>query len=351
MGRSGFRVGACYVDLRSPRDLLTASGEDRFFRTEATVESGISTVRVNGWGIPKSRLLTEKLWLHLMDRATKHYVRRFGRPDVVHAHTLILGGVSAEAFSDREHVPFVTTEHSTNFGDESGKWLPRARNTDKRARASITVSRSLAADMDRALGARPRVIVPNVVDETFFTLPERVRTRTPFQFCAVALLHPVKGIDRLLHAFASAFRREPGVTLAIAGDGPERSALELLSQELGIADRVRFLGLLSRDGVRSLLWASNALVMPSKRETFGVAVVEALATGIRAIATRCGGPEEIISEEVGRLTTDSDLATALAAEVALDPPPPTAIRDYAVSRFSQAAISEALKHVYRSAIT
>jgi glycosyltransferase involved in cell wall biosynthesis len=160
--------------------------------------------------------------------------------------------------------------------------------------------------------------MPNAVDPAFLDhpLPARhaAREKTDsFCFAAVALLTPKKGMDVLLRAFASAFRADPRVRLDIGGDGSEREALQAMVRELGLSDQVRFLGVLDRAQVLELIATADALVLPSRYETFGIVLIEALALGKPVIATRCGGPESIVREQDGLLVPTDDVAALAQA--------------------------------------
>jgi glycosyltransferase involved in cell wall biosynthesis len=101
-------------------------------------------------------------------------------------------------------------------------------------------------------------------------------------------LHPVKGLDLLLPAFARAAASHPSARLLIAGDGPSSYVSELKSQarSLGIEDRVQWLGYVEAEQKRDLLQQAALFVQPSYQENFGVAVVEALAVGTPVLITR-----------------------------------------------------------------
>jgi glycosyltransferase involved in cell wall biosynthesis len=106
-----------------------------------------------------------------------------------------------------------------------------------------------------------------------------------------------------------------GVTLAIAGEGDEREPLERKARELGIADRVRFLGPQPRERVVALFRAADAAILSSSWENFPHAVVEALAVGTPVLATRVGGVAEVVRDgENGLLVATGD-AGALADSI------------------------------------
>jgi glycosyltransferase involved in cell wall biosynthesis len=118
----------------------------------------------------------------------------------------------------------------------------------------------------------------------------------------------------LLEALAQAPLRDTSLTLWIAGEGPERSALESRAAALGVAARVRFLG--RREDKADLLAACDLLVLPSRREGLGVAALEAMACGRAVVASRVGGlADAVVHERTGLLVAPEDpdaLAAALA---------------------------------------
>jgi glycosyltransferase involved in cell wall biosynthesis len=123
-------------------------------------------------------------------------------------------------------------------------------------------------------------------------------------------LGPQKAVGVLLDALVHA----AGVSLVIAGDGPERSALERRAFELGVDARVRFLGSVPRETVLRLFRAADASVLPSAWENFPHTVVEALAVGCPMIATAVGGVPEVVRDgENGLLVPPGDSAALASA--------------------------------------
>lgn len=122
-----------------------------------------------------------------------------------------------------------------------------------------------------------------------------------------------KDFETLLRAFALV-RKTSSAELIILGDGPLRDCLKKLAFELGIAEFVRFEGMV--DNVYSYFSRSSVFVLSSKREAFGNVIIEALACGTPCVATRCasGGPQEILADgEYGRLVDVGDVNAMAAA--------------------------------------
>jgi len=115
-------------------------------------------------------------------------------------------------------------------------------------------------------------------------------------------------------AFAALASTE-GVCLLVAGDGPDRQALELEAERLGLAGRVRFLGAQPRERVLALFRAADAALLSSAWENFPHTVVEALAAGTPVIATRVGGVPEVVHDGENGLLVPAGDPEALAAAI------------------------------------
>jgi len=124
-------------------------------------------------------------------------------------------------------------------------------------------------------------------------------------------LGPQKALGVALEAVAAV----PEVALVVAGDGPDRAALEARASELGLEGRARFLGSLSREQVLRLFRASDASVLPSAWENFPHTVVEALAVGCPVIATSVGGVPEVVRDGENGLLVPPHDAAALGAAI------------------------------------
>ncbi|MGP1354920.1 glycosyltransferase [Roseicyclus sp.] len=163
-----------------------------------------------------------------------------------------------------------------------------------------------------------------------------------FVISSAGRLTHIKGYDTLLRAVAAL----PGCWLWLAGDGDLRGALEAQARDLGIADRVRFVGWLAEP--MDLIAGSDAFVMPSREEPLGNVVIEAWHCGVPTVATRTDGPTWFATDgkdcllvpiddapamaaAMARLRDDADLRAALVAEA----------RRTLAARFSKEAVVDA----------
>jgi glycosyltransferase involved in cell wall biosynthesis len=174
------------------------------------------------------------------------------------------------------------------------------------------------------------VVVPNPAP-SLPALPARDDARARlglngFTLATAGRLTRQKALGDALEAVA----RVDGVSLVVAGDGPERQVLEHRPAALGVAERVRFVGPLSRDQVLTLYRASDAALSTSAWENLPHSVVEALAVGTPVLATAVGGVPEVVHDgengllvpagdveaiagAIGRLVGDGGLRAALAS--------------------------------------
>jgi glycosyltransferase involved in cell wall biosynthesis len=166
-----------------------------------------------------------------------------------------------------------------------------------------------------AAGDRLRVVTAPIDTARFRPDPgARRRGDAPYLLFAGRVNDPRKNVGLLLQAFAVARRRHPDLALVLAGEPPERRLLARVG-ELGLDGAVRFVGHQPLEALVRLYQGALLFVLPSRQEGLGIAVLEAMACGVPAVSTRCGGPESVLEDgETGRLTPNGD-AGALADSV------------------------------------
>jgi glycogen(starch) synthase len=138
-------------------------------------------------------------------------------------------------------------------------------------------------------------VIHNGVDPQRFRAAEGYSAPWPYVL-AYGRLTRKKGFDLLLEAFAQLDSRHPQIHLIVAGEGEEEKALLAQAARLGLADRVSFLGRATEEEVVRLLLGCLFVVVPSRREPFGIVVMEAIGAGRPVLATMVGGIGEYLSE-------------------------------------------------------
>ena len=321
-------------------------------------------------GVPTHRKVTVPLlprfsrrnalyWMRAGKALFESYVSENGMPDLLHAHSALYGGMLAYDLRQQFGVPYVITEHHTAFArGRVRRWAQRkAAKAFAAAHARLVVSphagTQLTAQFQEAFC--PWQTIPNTLDRRF----EAPLDRSPraygeggCRFLSIGFFRKQKAQDLLIRAFADRFRGEAEVRLGLAGDGSTLPDCRALAAECGVESQVDFLGLLDRDAVWRELQASDVFVLPSYYETFGVVAIEALASGLPVIATRCGGPESIVNDTNGVLVPPGDVAALSGAMVdmraRIGQYDPETLRRDCLSLYSSRAIAERLAILYEA---
>jgi glycosyltransferase involved in cell wall biosynthesis len=121
-----------------------------------------------------------------------------------------------------------------------------------------------------------------------------------------------KALDLLIRAMKSVAARNPEVKLILVGEGPLRGDLEALAEKLGLADCIEFHGRKNHMEVIQFLRGCEAFVLPSRFETFGIAIVEAMACGRPVVAAKAGGMPEIVRNGVTGILVNMEDPSSLA---------------------------------------
>jgi len=179
----------------------------------------------------------------------------------------------------------------------------------------VTVSKNLKNRLINEIKIKPEKIIhiPNGVDTNKFNIYRKEFTRKKFGFKKedfiigiVARLDPIKNHKTLFFAFKEIVKNYPQVKLIIVGDGPLREELKEKSYQLGIKNKVIFMG--ERDNVSEILKTFDIFVLPSLNEGMSNTILEAMATGIPVIASNVGGnPELVIDGRTGFLFSPNDV--------------------------------------------
>jgi glycosyltransferase involved in cell wall biosynthesis len=195
-------------------------------------------------------------------------------------------------------------------GGPVGFALRHARDFELRHAAYVYCPSAYLRKLVLSWGIPPdRVsVLPNPVP---VDLPDHDPPRNGRTLAFAGRLTAQKSLGRALEAVAGT----EGVRLVIVGEGPDRGALEERARELGIADRVEFLGAQPRARVVELFRAADATILSSSWENFPHTVVEALAVGTPVLAMEAGGVSEVVHDGVNGLLVPAGDTDALAAAV------------------------------------
>jgi len=352
--QAGQETGVVYVDfgLNNAWNKLLDIGRpgSAFY-----IDEGLPTLRMDVLGLPKRFSWSIELYAKLVCKGYKEYCQKVGVPDIIHAQGYT-AGFAASRIKQQWNIPFVYTEHMSTLKNHQyppahGKML---RASLQAADAITTVSSALASWLQEKT-VRTIQVIPNLVNIDYFK-PDPAKKTSTFRFLYVGDLIPIKAPDVLLRAFAI-FRpgnTEKNVRLEVVGTGHLRTTLEKLSHDLAISEYVHFHGLLPAAAVVTKMQEANCLVLTSQTETFGVVQIEAMACGLPVIATDCGGPADIVTQEtgilvpIGHITALANAMTTMVQQsIYYDP---IKIRASAVKRFGSEHVSQRWIDLYNEVV-
>ncbi len=292
------------------------------------------------------RLTTFNYWYFCREAYAKfsEYVSKFGKPDILHAHSVFWGGIVARYISKRTGIPYVITEHLTNYvsGSITNQVdISFAKKVFTDSKINIVVSSIFKDELIKKLnlpGERFRVI-HNMVANSFFenNVEKKIKENEPVVFFTNSFINERKNHKLLLEAFKIFSDSYPNSSLIIGGDAIDLDEKEIkkgllaICKNLNLTDKVFFLGNITRQQVKNCIDRCHAFLLASKYETFGVVLIEALASGRPCISTNSKGPMDIITDQNGILVNSwqvDDYATAMK----------NLIKNY--NTYNQASISE-----------
>ena len=257
----------------------------------------------------------------------QHEVALRERLDVLHVHYAIPHATAAylarEMLEDAHPLRVVTTLHGTDITlvGQAHSFATITKFSIERSDAVTAVSEYLREETYRSFGCTGCAIevIPNFVNlKEYFPSEERhcpaFVPRDTRMLMHISNFRPVKRVVEVVRIFARVRREVPSV-LVLVGDGPDREEAEAEAARLGVGRQVFFLGKL--DSIADLLRSADLFLLPSTSESFGLAVLEAMACGVPVVASRVGGLREVVVDgETGALVppdaTDEMAAQAVA---------------------------------------
>jgi glycosyltransferase involved in cell wall biosynthesis len=230
------------------------------------------------------------------------FLERARGADVLHAQDIasVLPGLLARS---RTGAPLVTTFHTSHFLKRAAKplWKPVLGRFVRDSDYALAASAEIARVAERlAPGTRVEALT-NGVDTSLFRRVEPTLAPTDrWRLIVPRRLYEKNGVEYLVRAMPHIVARVDAEAVLI-GDGPERDKLEALARELGVAERVVFLGKQPNAAMPGLLSSGDLAIFPSLMEATSVAALEAMACELPVAASRVGGLPEIVDPYVGGL--------------------------------------------------
>jgi Glycosyltransferase len=292
----------------------------------------------------------------IVDRVAR--VLRAEHFDLVHAHASVVSPVAyaGTIAGAREGLPAVITFHSMLHQSSLALGATDALFGWSRRVTLTAVSSVVAAQAVRWMPGASIGVLPNAIDVDFWHSVQHADRVGEVHFVSAMRLSRKKRPLSLVRAFARAVRfvaGAPPMRLTIAGDGPDRADILRLAAELGVGASVKLIGQLDRTQLRALYSTADVFILPSERESFGLAALEARSAGLPVIAMLAGGARDFIAPGVnGLLARDNQELATFISRLALD----GALRRYMANRnrsdpaeYDWRAVASAHRAIYDAA--
>lgn len=236
--------------------------------------------------------------------------KNIGKFDFCQVNAVYPSGIVALLLRITQGIPYIVLEHSSVYTDYDGRFKKTrhfctsfvTRLIFKHASAVGAVSKYLLDALKRQnLSKGPYFIIPNIIN--FPSDIKFQRNNSKIYMLSVSPLRDKdKNISGLINGFSAILRKYQNLELHIVGDGEDRDKLEGLAARKNILNtNIFFHGHIPHNALNNYFSRANFFILNSNYETFSVATAEAIAYGIPVVVTKCGGPEEFVTEEAGIL--------------------------------------------------
>lgn len=251
--------------------------------------------------------IQQKFYYKKMLKAFKNYIKIEGKPDIIHAEVTIPAGYAACKIGRKFHIPVIITEHFSKYERFfSNPTYSKYGNYVLKNSTFSTVSNYMKQKMLKY--TKECYIIPNLVDVEIFKNKTKRHVKDTFNLVSFCALREGKKIENIFGAMNILINQGiKNIHLDVIGDGFLEEHYKEECSKLNLSKYVSFLGRKTKQEISKILEHENALVISSELETFAIPGIEALASGIPVISTKCLGPEEYIDEKCGVLCKVNDV--------------------------------------------
>ena len=245
--------------------------------------------------------LQMKRYTKILDKAFQKYLRVNPKPDLIQAMVTIPAGYAACKLGQKYNIPVIITEHSSHLKEFFRGVNQKYGDYAVKHAYFTTVSQYMLEELPNHI--KGKKVIPNLVDTNIFKLARK--KIKGLHLVTVCAFRKGKRIEDLLSALKIIINENKikDISLTIIGDGYLCDFYQAKCRGLGLDQYVTFTGRKTKEEIAKILNENNIFAITSAKETFGIPGIEALASGMPIVATKCGGPEEYIDEDSGKLVS------------------------------------------------
>ena len=263
----------------------------------------------DGYNVYKLKMLnTEKVntklfmntYVRKLDKLFKYYLKHNSKPDILHAEVTIPAGYAVAKLGKKYNIPVILQEHASkfmeHFEDKYKDYSMYALNNSY----YTTVSNMMKKDLSKI--SNKCDILPNLIDTDKYKV-KRYKRGKVLNLITICALRKGKGIERVIEALNILVKEKniKNIHLNVVGDGYLMDFYKETAKEFNISNYITFHGQKDNKEIIDLLSKNDILVVGSIYETFCIPGIEALASGIPIVSTKCGGIEEYLDKKCGEL--------------------------------------------------
>lgn len=255
---------------------------------------------------PISMKLHMFVYKRKLNKLYKYYLRRNEKPDILHGEVTLPAGYATCKLGNKYNIPVLVTEHSSNFLQYfDGKNKEYGEYVINNSRYSV-VSNLMKKQCGKMI--KNVDIIPNVVDTKKFKVKRKNKNNRKLQLVCVTAFRIGKGVETLLNAIGILVNEKKFTNfhLNIVGDGYLMDYYKGISNKLGVDEYVTFMGRKDKRDLIDILSRNDIFIVCSNYESFCIPGVEALASGLPVVSTRCAGPEEYLDKKCGEFCNVKD---------------------------------------------
>ncbi len=272
-------------------------------KREVDIEETYKVYKIMMMDIEKINIkLFVKNYVKKLDKLYKEYINNNSKPDILHAEVTFPAGYAVCVLGKKYNIPVVVTEHSSGFikyfkgkYEEYGKYV---LNNSKYTTVSDLMRKQIKdikTDVE---------LIPNLVDtESFHKKKEKHKG---LNLVTVSAFRVGKGIEYLIEALSILVNKNIDVHLNLIGDGYLMYNYKEIANNFNMNEHITFYGQKTKEEIINILPKNDIFVVPSTYESFCIPGVEALASGLPIVSTKCYGPEEYIDNKCGEFCEIKD---------------------------------------------
>ncbi len=347
-----------------------ASLKKQNFETICTIEDGLLVVRVYfkyiSYGILKKILYNVSFFIaHFI--GWKRIKKEWGNPDLIHVNVIDRAGYIALVLKYLKKIKYVITEHSTPDIDYL-RGITKKTAIPLKPLKSLVIKNSEYINVDskasleyyKKIGFKGNFgIIKNVVEirPEYLVSKDNRKNDNIKRAVHISILNERKNVTDVIRAYNHICNKlnRKNVEFHIIGEGEQKRELESLAEKFGLLNKnIFFHGFVGDEEKLEILTNSDFHILNSDKEGFSVVTAESILYGIPVIATKCGGPEDFVPEEVGVLIDRRNLQQLIDAIIyMLDNSQnydPVVLQEFGKRNFSPDVISQMTYNVYAQSI-